>query len=120
MGEIPNPVYEQAYTEAHARIAELEASTAPKVKALEWITPSPTTDGQWQDMNGLYDIDENILFIGHVETGLRFDSEADAKAAAQSHYDALILGALEPAPARDIATDALSAMQDDWNGVAHD
>lgn len=72
-----------------------DARAAPKVKALEWITPSPTTDGQWQDMNGLYDIEENILFIGHVETGLRFDSEADAKAAAQAHYNAMILGALE-------------------------
>lgn len=70
-----------------------------KVKPLEWVTPSPTTDGQWQDTTGIYDIEECILFIGHVETGIRFETVKEAKAAAQADYEARILSALDlPTP----------------------
>lgn len=64
------------------------------VEPLAWITPSPTTDGQWQDTTGMYDIEECILFIGHVETGIRFKTEAEAKAAANTHHRAAIMRAL--------------------------
>jgi hypothetical protein len=66
-----------------------------KVKPLEWITPSPTTDGQWQDSTGIYDIEDCILFIGHIETGIPFQSEKEAKAAAQADYERRIKDALE-------------------------
>lgn len=70
------------------------ADLPPAVKPLVWVTPSPTTDGTWQDENGMYDIEEGILFIGHVETGIPHDTDEAAKATAQAHHDAYILSRL--------------------------
>ncbi len=64
------------------------------VRPLEWVTPSPTTDGNWQDTTGVYDIEESILFIGHVNTGIPFNSDSEAKAAANEHNATRILRAL--------------------------
>ena len=66
----------------------------PRVKQLQWITPSPTTDGKWQDTTGIYDIEESILFIGHVETGTPYITDKEAKAAAQADYERRVLSAL--------------------------
>jgi|GEM_PF-6583150 len=79
--------------EPNARLRNLGKASLG-VKPLEWVTPSPTTDGQWQDTTGFYDIEEGILFIGHVETGIRCGSVAEAKAKADEHHRAHVLSAL--------------------------
>lgn len=89
---------EREFALSDCQFAALDAMPAVSVKPLEWITPSPTTDGQWQDTTGIYDIEECILFIGHVETGIRFESEDEAKASAQADYERRIRSALTPAP----------------------
>lgn len=66
-----------------------------KIKKLEWVTPSPTTGGQWQDTTGVYEIEDSILFIGHAETGDPHASGDEAKAAAQDHYERLVMAALD-------------------------
>lgn len=86
------PLNGKAFT--HVDRTAWNTRAAPQVKPLVWVTPSPTTDGQWQDESGIYDIEDCILFIGYVETGIRFDTEEAAKAAAQAHYEAMIREAL--------------------------
>lgn len=91
---VDGDIYNSAERYYKDRIAAITARNF-KIKKLEWVTPSPTTEGQWQDTTGVYDIEDGILFIGHVETGVPHASDDEAKAAAQDHYERHVMAALD-------------------------
>ena len=92
-----------------ARIAELEAQTAPKVKALVWDGPFPANGykrGRWTAA-GRFSVvrkgeDYWRIYRDRIDEHDKiYPTEDAAKAAAQAHYEALILGALEKGDATD-------------------
>lgn len=100
----------KALTAAQARIAELEAQTAPRVKALVWGIGSHKTDfgdhiamglvGEYSCRamgNNTWTLWLRERCLGDKGGGIRvgYPTQEAAKAAAQAHYEALILSALE-------------------------
>lgn len=81
--------------------ADLANAVTVKVKPLEWEKDPRNVsfiDAEYVDDFGLYCIAERVLFIGHTETGIRFGTVKEAKAAAQADYERRILSALANAP----------------------
>lgn len=74
------------------------ASREIAVKPLKWVKDPKNVsfvDAEYVDTFGLYCIAERVLFIGHTETGIPFDTVKEAKAAAQADYERRILSAID-------------------------
>lgn len=80
------------------------------VKPLEWRAAPDWIDGDLVDNYGLYCISDCVLFIGHEETGIVFEGEDEAKAAAQADFDRRILSQIttQPVGVAEAARDVLA------------
>lgn len=91
------------------------ASREIAVKPLKWVKDPKNVsfvDAEYVDTFGLYCIAERVLFIGHTETGIPFDTVKEAKAAAQADYERRILSALDTTPGN--TDDELRKVQGGW------
>jgi hypothetical protein len=94
--------------------ADLSRPDPVTVKPLVWWRDPHNVsfvDAEFVDTSGLYCIAESVLFIGHAETGIPFDSVDEAKAAAQADYEHRILSALTPAPVTTAQAARVSALE---------
>lgn len=78
-----------------------DLANAVKVKPLKWEKDPQNVsfvDAEYVDDFGLYCIAERVLFIGHTQTGIPFDTVREAKAAAQADFERRILSAIATTP----------------------